>query len=368
VIAGKAFKHFKEGIDIEKMKRFDNMHPSDFSSAFATGGGGIFRDNQMDQNIGGASQGRFDEGNVGGVEPVVIVPHTWWNPNHANAVSGKFMTKALLAIGAEENAFDTAFYRMNKRDPDNLSVWLTSYVVRSDRGYYVSFLQEAISHMIRDKAVERGRFAAAYRDVIIGPSDGGPGDGWIKAVPRPRGKGGKGGAHDPWSDRVWHQVGEALVCFTYKDEKNRTLQLRNPEVRNPEDLPLGLIPPHLHDFKGAAGVDLPDGAQREVIITFVPQDELMARNLVDDPYLAGDVFVSSAKDPLSLAQDIFAAYAGTGPEFGVYGGELTMILSTMTRRDFNSIFRSWNLPVTTDADLRLLAHWVWRKYHSPGVL
>jgi hypothetical protein len=73
------------------------------------------------------------------------------------------------------------------------------------------------------------------------------------------------------------------------------------------------------------------------------------------------IFVSRAKGELSLAQDILALYCGTRNEFGIYGQEPVLMTASLSDDDLKQIFREWGIFNTGRGNLRILAHYLYRR-------
>lgn len=317
-LAGQAFKHYLTDYKVEVVKGRDKLQPESVNGMrqLGTMSKAVTYDTHTTVTLPGC--GRLREANTGNGE-CSIFNHTWYNPHHVNSVDGKYRAKATLAIEAENTTFDTGFYRMQRRDAENLQGYLVTQLDKGD-STYLSFYQEALGHMLFQKVRSRNllddRYAAGLtKDYVVGDIAAGEG-----AVER--------------DVRIDRTVDPIMV---------------------EEHPPFGILWPD------PAVV----GPPRDVAtVRFIPSDDIMESVVTNVLANETDIFVSRSKSPQTLAEDILAAFSGTRPEFGVYSTEVTIVLATMSKRDWMSIFKSWGLRPDRIGSLTDLAHWLIAKGYN----
>lgn len=317
--SGSAGRRIEEVIEVKALKEMDTLDPVTARGMRPLGSMAKLHDNLLDTTMNGVARGVLYEGNTG-ANAVTVVPHTWHVSPHTNTVDGSYRVKALSALEIETTQFDAAFYRMNRRDPDQLLGYLVSYLTRDDTKRYASFLQEALSHMSFQKVVQRNLLFRDYGELL---------DTNYRVVDPP----------DPGDDDDW-------------------IEERGVRINRNIDPPEVVAHPNFGIMWPGPGFPGPPGEDAEVKI--VPADEVMIE-LVPGALAADgqNVFVSRANTPAGLAVDLIALFCGTRPEFGIYGLDVTIVLATMRKDDYSSIMRQWGLRPDRSGSLRDLAHFLW---------
>jgi hypothetical protein len=325
---GKAFGSFETDFRMEVLRERDKLLPEEAAGLRGQGtlAKAIRSNTHVTKDV--ESHGMIREFNLTRAETEVF-EHYWYNPRHQNTASGTYRAKAALALTAEATQFDTAFYRMQRRDPENVQGYLVSFL---DKGgsTYGSFLQEALSHMVFQRVVRRNLLDKGYGDGISSEYD-------VLSEEQ---------ALDDDINETWADFGieEVRGIWVNRDEDR---------VKVNAVPPMGILPPD------PTVVGAPGGDDAVAEVSFIPADEVMEGMVTGGLGRRNEgVFVSRAKQAETLAQDILALYAGTRQEFGIYPREVTMVLATMRATDFDAIVTSWGLRRTRVADLRLLAHWL----------
>jgi hypothetical protein len=323
VSSGKAYNAFSADFKPEVVRSRDEIMPEIARGYRACGSSSKAMTSNTAAMVNVVADGRLREGNTGN-GMVSVFNHTWYLPKHTNTSSGSYRTKASLALQAEATAFDTAFYRMQRRDQENVQGYLVAHLDKGGNPYG-SFLQEALSHTVYQKVAARNLLDRAYGEGLTNEYE--------LHVP---GQGEEAGDEEGWDDEG---RGGILVAR----DRNPVQVTAHPDF--------GILWPDPADV-GPPG---DDGA--EVLI--IPVEEIMGE-VVTEGVQENDqgIFVSRAKDPESLASDILALFAGTRQEFGIYPMEVKLILATMRGADLNSILVSWGLRPNRKGDLRDLAHWL----------
>jgi hypothetical protein len=322
ILNGTAFKSVVEGIDSEAIRGFDKEETIVMRGYRTAGTGARFYNNRLSSMVDGASVGRAREVNVGQAE-VTMIPHTWYLSDVENVDVGANYTKAHTAFENENSAFDSSYYRMSRRDPENLRGYLVAHYDRGE-DRYCSFVQEAMSHVVYHKTVRRNLFLGPYAQRITTNYHLQP--------------------LDPAQDVVG-PTGATVRA-------GNILMVGALEVRSSHP---GF---HLHVTTpaGPAPAGAPGNDGRVVII---PNDEIMSRQVatggVNDN---SGYFVSRAKTAEALAQDILALFSGTKTEFGIYGEDPVLLLAAMTSRDYGLIMNEWGLTPDRSGNLRDLAHYL----------
>lgn len=291
------------------MRALDEISPEVFTSLRPGGQVGKAINNRTDVVYDTAGRGRVREWNTG-AQTVSIVPHRYYIPNYTNTIDGAFKTKA-LALNAEMTSFDTACSN------------------------YGSFLQESLCHMLYQKVTQRNMILREY------------GEGMT-------------------NEFVVVKQGERVPNGTEMDWE--MADNGNPAQPQEEGIrvvgSLGGV--KIVDKTPSFGILWSDptvvrGPGREAEVSIYAAHEIMERTIRGD-LTAQHIFVSRAKDALSLAQDLIDAYCGTVQEFGVYGADLTFLCATISSKDLMSIFKSWGLFAHSRGSLRRLAHWLrWKQ-------
>lgn len=322
-LGGKAMKSVVEGVDLEALQDFDKRDVASYRACRRAGTVMRVYDNRLSSLTTKTVEGRARECNVGQGE-TKMVPHAWYQCRLTNVVEGPFAIKAGTALKAEVQAFDGGYYRMNRRDPDNIRGYLVAYWQRGSDSY-CSFFQESLSHMLYSKVCRRNLFTRGYGDRLTTE---------YKIVEFEEG--------DELND-------EGAVIRDDTLLKQNNLECRHTK---PADFGIHVNTPEA-DVNGAPGPGV--GA----VVTFLPMDRIMDK-FVSAGVVADQsgVFVSRAKDPNGLAQDILALYCGTIQEFGVYGLAPVMILACLTQNDYKSIMQEWGLTPDYTGDLQKLAHFL----------
>jgi hypothetical protein len=323
IMNGSAFKSVVEGIDQEAIRGFDKEEVITMRGYRRAGTGGRFYSNRISSMVDGDSVGRVREVNVGQGQ-VTMIPHTWYLSDLENVDTGPFYTKAHTAFENENSAFDSGYYRMNRRDPENLRGYLVAHYDRGE-DRYCSFVQEAMSHVVYHKVVRRNLFLGTYSQRIttqyqLQPLDQAQGD-------------------------VVGPTGSTMRAGAILMNGRMEVRSSHPGFHLHVNTPAGPAP------AGAPGND-----SRVVII---PNDEVMSKQVatggVND---VSGYFVSRAKTAEALAQDILALFSGTRTEFGIYGEDPVLILAAMTSRDYGLIMNEWGLTPDRSGNLRNLAHYL----------
>lgn len=119
IFGGSVFKSFKENTNMDALKELDRTPSARFE--------GLRRPNTASsavENRTGASTFVKPSGSIRlinqGSAKFNRIQHTWVKSPYSNLSSGTYREKALLAMQAEGNTFDTSFYRMDRRDSDKL--------------------------------------------------------------------------------------------------------------------------------------------------------------------------------------------------------------------------------------------------------
>jgi len=326
--SAKAFTAVMEDLDMEAMQKRDALTPEIATSMRTFGSEAKVQRGDSAVTFTTDGVGKLMEANTGNQE-CDIFEHYWYNPRHINSTAGSYRTKALLALKAEDTSFDVSFYRMQRRDAEQVQGYLVAHL-NKEGNPYVSFLQEALSHMVLPKVKERTLLMSQYGMALKGKGE--------------------------------YRVRDAgTQAFTVEERGLGIDRTKDPvEVREHPDF--GIL------WEDPATVG-PPGHEAE--IKFVPADLAMSTQMGDGFMNQNqDFFVSRAKSACDLAKDILAAYAGSREEFGIYGKSITMVLATMVKRDFDSILDSWELRRDLKGDLRDLAHWLRyrRGYVSPETM
>lgn len=319
VASGKAFTAVLEGLDHQAWEKRDRLEPEVVTGMRDLGVLSKCVNSRVHVTMNIDSVGVLRTINTGN-EPFSNFRQTWYTPNWVNSVSGAYRVKAVNAINAEASAFDTAFYRMQRKDAENLMGYLVAYLNRGG-SMYVSFFQEALGHMFYGFVEQRNLIDEAYGNGLT----------------------------------VDYALGEVD-----EDDDVGWEEERGVRVNRLEAVPLvEKKPPFGILWPDPADVGPPGGDDELSWVRFIPVDMVMD-DVISETLAPGShaVFVSKAKDASALAQDILALYAASRTELGIFPGRCVMILATIRSTDFARIMRAWELVADTEGDLRDLAHWL----------
>lgn len=171
-MSGRGFKAFEATIESDSIKEFDSIVVEATAGMRKTGNVARVVQNRTMVEVNVGPLGSLREGNTGNPETEVF-EHFWKIPNHTNSVSGPYRTKARNAINAEALEFDTGFYRMQRRDKENVQGYLVAHL---DKGgcEYISFFQESLGHMLKEKVRSRNLLSPDYgggltTDFVVAP-------------------------------------------------------------------------------------------------------------------------------------------------------------------------------------------------------
>jgi hypothetical protein len=222
-----------------------------------------------------------------------------------NATWGRYGTKAATACLGEEANFDTAFYRMNKRDHD--AIW--GYLFKRTEhqpAHFVSWFQEAFCHLSVSRSHRRNLVSSTYCARLTTLKD-------LK-----HGK---------------NVAGQKALDVQHEKEANESFGVIA--------LPGGANPHGDVDRK----------------IAFVPTNEILDKS----EFLStsgSSVFVSKAKTTSELFSDIEAIWTGGLSEFGVYRSDVVMVFVNFRSRELESAFSEWGITFKRKGKLSKLFHYL----------
>lgn len=334
-----------EFLELDAIKEFDKTDPVIISAYDRVAVAGRYYSNVLETVVKNTPRGRVKEANAG-QSVSEMIPHTWKMGALENTVDGDYMAKARTALEAEQTAFDTAFYRMNRRDVDSVMGYICNLIGGDTNKRYLSFIKESLSHCCYQRAVWRNLFLRKYAEGIetdfeVGKRKEGKGDDGEESDD----EGSEDGSEESDDqDFVEERPG------VWVDRSGRT-----PVVDG--DVPFGLLWPDPTEV-GSPG--------NSASVRFIAADELMTSVIDSTLADSSDIFVSKAKDAMSLAYDILAGFSGTRDEFGIYGRSLTFITATIKSGDLNAMFKSWGCRGDREGEMGTLAHHLYLKYKIPS--
>jgi hypothetical protein len=251
-----------------------------------------------------------------------------------NSTIGRYGLKAEAAFDAEERNFDTAFYRLNRRDQQHLFGWLFAGTKSGPDRLYVTWFRECFSHQVIDRGFHRNLMLVDYANRL----------------------------------RIWDTpVNWGMDRSGFKKTRRAFRDGRMVDVPDPlyvhfgqpkedERLPSVVFEPPDYDSIESAGLP----GEATILCKLIPRDKIMTS--VDSNRLNqsnNNVFISRAKDLTNLVNDLTGAYFASRPEFDIWQDKLTIIAANLDDSDLKAMFDGVGLQYDYRQSVSLgdLVHW-----------